>query len=203
MPWQVTSYSRFSSATARVKPSRAALVGYVVDAVYCPARAVYGRHVEEASKIPLAHIGQGQPYGVKRGRKVDRQRRIPVFRQKIHDRREMAYDGVVDEMSMAPKRSSVVLTRPVTALVSPTFASWYATGTPVRLSSSPHIASTRLCGWMLLSMMRQPACAKPSAIAKPKPPVEPVTTATRPCNGACEVLTSTAPTTSVIVRAGR
>lgn len=71
--------------------------GYLVDAVYCPARAVYGRHVEEASKIPLAHIGQGQPYGVKRGRKVDRQRRIPVFRQKIHDRREMAHDGVVNE----------------------------------------------------------------------------------------------------------
>jgi hypothetical protein len=33
------------------------------------------------------------------------------------------------------------------------------------------------------SMMRHPAIASPSAIAKPKPPVDPVKTATRPCKG--------------------
>src|SRR4029077_7290224 len=33
------------------------------------------------------------------------------------------------------------------------------------------------------NMMRHPANASPSAIAKPKPPVDPVKTASRPCKG--------------------
>ena len=69
----------------------------VVDAVHRCPKAVDRRHVDDATEIPPAHVAKHKSRRVEGGRKIDRERTVPVLHAKLLDGGEVSDDSIVDQ----------------------------------------------------------------------------------------------------------